>query len=178
VNKRTAAFAPSDAMETGTWTQLLAREVEAVDASRVNEPAPMLGVVVGTIVGLSGDDVPLVNYPRQADSAGIRCRTIVEIRADHVGRSALLMFEGGDPGRPIIIGCLREPVEQPLQRATVEVEADGRRLTVCANDQIVLRCGKASITLTKAGKVIMQGEYISQRSAGVIRIKGGCVEIN
>src|SRR5689334_20084999 len=179
MNKRTTAIAPIDGIDTGTWTQLLERDVEGPGGSPTNEATPILGVIIGTIVGFSGDDVPLVIYPRQADSKAIQCRTIVELRADSIGRSALLMFEEGDPGRPIIIGCVREAVEQrPAQKATVEVEADGRRLTVCANDQIVLRCGKASITLTKAGKVIMNGEYISQRSTGVIRIKGGCVEIN
>jgi hypothetical protein len=42
----------------------------------------------------------------------------------------------------------------------------------------VLRCGKASITLTKAGKVLVQGTYVSHRSSGVIRIKGGAVQLN
>ncbi len=45
-------------------------------------------------------------------------------------------------------------------------------------DQIVLRCGKASITLTKEGKVILQGAYVSNQSSGVLRLKGGSVQIN
>jgi hypothetical protein len=47
-----------------------------------------------------------------------------------------------------------------------------------ATDQMVLRCGKASITLTKEGKVIIQGAYVSSHSAGVLRLKGGSVQIN
>lgn len=42
----------------------------------------------------------------------------------------------------------------------------------------MLRCGKASITLTRSGKIILRGTYISSRSSGVIRIKGGSVQIN
>ncbi|MEW5071937.1 hypothetical protein AB1P14_09365, partial [Pseudomonas aeruginosa] len=38
--------------------------------------------------------------------------------------------------------------------------------------------GKASITLTRAGKVIIRGAYLSSRSTGVNRIKGGSVQIN
>jgi hypothetical protein len=42
----------------------------------------------------------------------------------------------------------------------------------------VLQCGKASITLTKAGKVLIQGSYVSSRSTGVNRVKGGSVQLN
>jgi hypothetical protein len=43
---------------------------------------------------------------------------------------------------------------------------------------VVLRCGKASITLTKAGKIIIDGAYVSHRSSGVLRLRGGSVQIN
>jgi hypothetical protein len=60
----------------------------------------------------------------------------------------------------------------------VEVDTDGERLLVTAKEQLVLRCGKATITLTKAGKVLIQGTYVSSRSSGVNRIKGGSVQLN
>jgi hypothetical protein len=78
------------------------------------------------------------------------------------------------------MGLLRKPHDWTLreQPGQVEVDADGERLIVSAKEQLVLRCGKASITLTKAGKVLIQGTYVSNRSAGVIRIKGGSVQLN
>ena len=33
-------------------------------------------------------------------------------------------------------------------------------------------------SLTKAGKVLIHGAYVSNRSSGVMRIKGGSVQIN
>jgi hypothetical protein len=66
-------------------------------------------------------------------------------------------------------------VQRPGQ---VEITADGERMLVTAKDQLVLRCGKASITLTKAGKVLIEGAYVSSRSSGVNRIKGGSVQLN
>jgi uncharacterized protein (DUF2345 family) len=66
-------------------------------------------------------------------------------------------------------------MEKPGQ---VEVDADGERLIVTAKDRLVLRCGKASITLTKEGKVLVEGTYLSSRSSGVNRIKGGSVQLN
>ena len=65
--------------------------------------------------------------------------------------------------------------ERPGQ---VELLADGERLVVTAKEQLVLRCGKASITLTKAGKVLIDGEYVSSRSSGVNRLRGGSVQLN
>jgi hypothetical protein len=69
-------------------------------------------------------------------------------------------------------GLLADPPGQ------LEVDADGQRMIVSAKEQIVLRCGKASITLTKAGKVLIQGTYVLSRSSGVNRVKGGSVKIN
>jgi uncharacterized protein (DUF2345 family) len=92
----------------------------------------------------------------------------------------VLAFEQGDAGRPIVMGWLRGERSSPEVRApgAVEVDADGERLLVTAKEQLVLRCGHASITLTKAGKVLVQGKYVSSRSSGVNRIKGGSVQIN
>jgi hypothetical protein len=123
---------------------------------------------------------PLVLFPGQPGSAALGAATVVDVHGSHIGRQVVLMFENGDPRRPIIMGLLRTPQAWPLleQPGQVEVEADGERLMVSAKEQLVLRCGKASITLTKAGKVLVQGTYVSSRSAGVMRIKGGSVQIN
>ena len=45
-------------------------------------------------------------------------------------------------------------------------------------EQVIIKCGKASITLTKAGKVFIEGTYVLSKSAGVNRIKGGSVSLN
>ena len=80
----------------------------------------------------------------------------------------------------IVMGALQEGMGTPLEHepGQVEVDADGERMIVHAKEQLVLRCGKASITLTKAGKVLIQGEYVLSRSSGVNRVKGGSVQLN
>ena len=64
------------------------------------------------------------------------------------------------------------------QSKPVEVKLDGQQLVLSAEQEIVLRCGEASITLTRAGKVLIRGAYLLSRSSGVNRIKGGSVQIN
>jgi hypothetical protein len=70
------------------------------------------------------------------------------------------------------------PPPPPQPDAIRDITIDGKTLTFDADEQIVLRCGKASITLTKAGKIIIRGAYLLNRSSGVNRIKGGSVQIN
>ena len=93
-----------------------------------------------------------------------------------VGREVALMFESGDPSKPIVLGVLQRP-GRPDPKA-VKVEVDGETLVLTGKKEIVLRCGKASLTLTRAGKVLLRGAYVSSRSSGVNRIKGGSVQIN
>jgi uncharacterized protein (DUF2345 family) len=139
------------------------------------------GATVGQIVGFKDNGAtPLVIYAGQAGTSAIAARAIVDLHGDHIGRDVVMMFENGNPMRPIVMGCVcREGApgirEEPGQ---VEVDADGERLVVTAKERIVLRCGKASITLTKAGKVLIEGAYLLSRSSGVNRIKGGSVQLN
>jgi hypothetical protein len=138
------------------------------------------GVVVGELVAMIDGRTPLVVYPGQPGSAAIAARSVVDLHGAHVGKQIVLEFEAGDGAKPIVVGVLRASQAWPLDETTgqVEVDADGERLTVTAKEELVLRCGKASITLTKAGKVLIQGSYVSSRSSGVNRIKGGSVHIN
>jgi hypothetical protein len=55
---------------------------------------------------------------------------------------------------------------------------DGKRVVIEAADEIVLRCGKASITLRRNGRVVIRGVYVETRAEGVNRVKGGSVQIN
>lgn len=139
------------------------------------------GIVVGELVALSDDGrVPLVVYPGQAGTAAIAARSIVDVHSAHVGKQVVLVFEEADPAKPIVMGIIRRRDDSALEARPghVEVEKDGERLIVNAKEQLVLRCGKASITLTSAGKVLIDGAYISSRSSGVNRVKGGSVQLN
>jgi hypothetical protein len=137
--------------------------------------------VIGELLGISqGGRVPIVRYPAQHGTAAIAAQTLVDLYEPHVGRKVALMFEGADARRPVIIGVLCETGLAPdgANLQNVEVEADGERLILSAREQLVLRCGNASVTLTKSGKVLIKGTYISSRSTGANRITGGSVQLN
>ena len=142
---------------------------------------PWNSVVTGELIAITDEgQTPLVTFTGQIGAAAVRARSVVDLHGAHVGQRVVLMFEEADPTRPIVMGVLRGAHGWPLPEtpAQVEVDADGERMLVSARDQLVLRCGKASITLTSAGKVLIQGSYISSRSSGVNWIKGGSVQLN
>jgi hypothetical protein len=68
------------------------------------------------------------------------------------------------------------PRAQPS--TTIEALVDGKRVTIEAQDEIVLRCGEASITLRRNGRIVIRGTYVETRARGVNRIRGGAVQIN
>jgi len=142
------------------------------------------GVVIGWVVGEGGATGVPVDYPGNPQGAALRAVSTVAIGVDDVGREAALLFEAGDPRRPLLVGLIHRPETREISPSTtpaiepIHVDGDGDRLTLTADKEIVLRCGKASITLTRAGKVLIRGAYLLSRSSGVNRIKGGSVQIN
>lgn len=137
-------------------------------------------IVIGTICAFDASGMPLVSFSSAASSRPIPARALLPIDGASIGRSAALLFEGGRVDHPIIVGLVHSPGISlaATARSTRDLEADGQRLLVTAEREIVLRCGKSSITLTRAGKVIIRGDHLVSRSTGVNRIKGGSVQIN
>ena len=59
-----------------------------------------------------------------------------------------------------------------------DVTIDGKRIVLEGREEVVIKCGEASITLTKAGKILIRGNYVLNRASGVNRILGGSVQVN
>jgi hypothetical protein len=116
----------------------------------------------------------LVDFADNPLGRPVAARTTTSIDSAAIGGAVVLLFEDGDPARPIMVGVVRSADDAPA----VPAEVDGERVVLSAEREIVLRCGDASITLTRAGKVLIRGTYVLTRSSGANRIKGAAVEIN
>lgn len=143
------------------------------------------GVVIGTLSDATEDGQPMVYYPGIPSGEPLPAISTENLTKHESGQEVALGFVNGDPASPIVLGLIQKtgkPAQTALQETSkdqsLHVKLDGEKLTLSADHEIVLQCGKASITLTKAGKVILKGAYLSTHSTGVNRIKGGSVQIN
>jgi hypothetical protein len=177
--------------ETPDLRELESSEVQLEGSSSVSRgrqhQCRLDGVMVGILIGLNDSGAPMIDFPANPTGSHVPARCTVSLSAKDVGREVALMFEGGDPRKPIMVGLIQHPDENQSDflsmvsnepQNPLDVQVDGERLVLTAQREIVLRCGKASITLTRAGKVLIHGEYVLSHSSGVNRIKGGSVQIN
>lgn len=128
-------------------------------------PSPM-ALHVGRLVGVMADGRVLVHVagctePFTASVNGTNDPATLA-RAQQEG-TPLVLLAGADGLE--VVGML-QPLSPPA------------RQEITATEQVVLRSGAASITLTAAGKVLLRGGYVSSWSNGVNRIVGRSVRLD
>lgn len=148
---------------------------------------------VGWVTDLDADGTPRVDFVGNLHGP-LRVRSTVPLMAEALRaaaishQAAVLLFERGDPTLPLLVGLVQAPGTSSLLEELLDakaerpqphtVEVDGKRLIVEGHDEVVLRCGEASITLRRNGRVVIRGTELETRASGIHRIKGGKVEIN
>jgi len=169
------------------------------------KPAPTIApgeIILGELLGFNDVGEPQVIYPG-ADGNVLSAISTIAITHEHKGRQLALLFTDGDFSKPVIIGLIYNPLldilnnvefvtdeQEDNESQTKEPDTavdnvspntayiDGNRVVLEGKEEIVLKCGDASITLTKAGKILIRGKYLLNRSTGVNRIMGGSVQVN
>lgn len=132
------------------------------------------GVVIGLLIGFEGG-APLVVFVGNPRETAIAARSLTELDVSTIGSELALLFEGGDPMRPLVVGRIVDPA--PRNR-NLEVVRDGDRVVITGNERIELRCGLASIILEKNGRVTIRGTQLTSQASGTNRIRGGAVHLN
>lgn len=149
------------------------------------------GTRIGKIVNVDEQGIVYIDFkgspkgPIAAKLSGTM-QDRIESRGWSAFSQVLMVFEEADPNRPVIVDVVVAAVNSVASEEEIalqvdedrEATIDGETVTFSAQERIVFRCGKASITLTKAGKVILRGTYMLNRSSGVNRIKGSSVHLN
>lgn len=145
---------------------------------------------VGEIVKLTDEGHAVVDYPGNP-MGPIEARSVIGSSPQQNSEReetypVLLVFENGDPALPIIVGIIRDSLYPliPSGEMTLPIErpqdgiVDGRKVVLDAKEEIVLRCGKSSVTLRKDGKIVVRGAQIVSRASGINKIKGSAVRLN
>lgn len=132
------------------------------------------GVVIGIFLGFDGE-APLVVFPGNPEEAAIPARSLAELTSAMIGAEVALLFQDGDPRRPLIVGRIVDPARR---NPTPQVVRDGERVRITGEDRIELRCGKATIVLEKDGRITIRGTYVTSHASATNRIRGGSVNLN
>ena len=139
------------------------------------------GVTIGKVLAVIRGIGPLIDYPGNASGELVIARTLVPVAEKDLDSEVALTFENHDRMKPLILGIIRSfdnGLETTKATPLTEVKLDQDVLLLTANKQIVLRCGNSSITLTREGKLLIEGKYVVSESSGVNKIRGGSVQIN
>lgn len=180
-----------EALEAVTTESCLDQPLSTVQAGEV---------VIGTLRFIDDEGRPHVSYPGFRPEESVVSLTSQPLTCQQIGRQVALVFINGDLRKPMIIGLVHSPLEALLEnynnlsdpdpaahdaRCDRDVRSDaetayidGDRVLIKGKREVVLKCGEASITLTRAGKVIIRGKYILSRSSGAHRIQGCSVQVN
>lgn len=147
--------------------------------------------VLGRILAVAPEGAISVEVPGAPGARAARLAVSLSrdelLAARDAGAAAVLVFENGDPALPIIVGLMQSASQPPAvvrndnsdaAPQVLEADVDGKRVRITAQDEIVLECGSASITLRRNGRVVVRGTYVESYSDGTNRIKGGQVRIN
>ncbi|RWM14834.1 MAG: hypothetical protein E5X53_25055 [Mesorhizobium sp.] len=132
------------------------------------------GVAIGIFLGF-GTDGPLVVFPGNLQETAVPARSLAELTSDMIGAEVALLFQEGDPGRPLIVGRIVDPARKSN---APQIVRDGEQVRIAANERIELRCGKATIIMEKDGRITIRGTYLTSHASAANRIRGGSVNLN
>lgn len=173
VPARTATSDPAPTREANLLDTLITQEVSPNRQQRL-----LHGVLVGQIQEILPDARVRVALPA-LDIAEVCATPVCPLAQLAEGVQCALMFAQGDMSRPLVIGPMAHTVTQngePL--APREAALDDERIVLVAEQEIELRCGEAAITLTRDGRILLRGQYITDHASATRRIRGGAEQIN
>ena len=158
----------------------------AATAKTTATAAEISGVATGCVLGTDEEGRPIVSRGER-----VACPAVAEVVwmardpdwSSCVGLRVVLGFPDEAGARPLVLGLLDAP---PRLKGTAStetgkaVEAVPRRkqVRIESEEELILECGKARISLRADGKIVILGGHGVSRSRGVNKIKGGSVQIN
>lgn len=133
------------------------------------------GVVIGAFLGFGQESAPLVVFPGNPQETASPARSLCELSSDMIGCEVALLFEAGDPRKPLIVGRIVDPARLAT---AAHVVRDGDHVRICAQSRLELRCGKATIIMDSDGRITIRGGHIISHASGAQRIRGGSINLN
>lgn len=159
-----------------------------------SEASNIMRTVIGRLESISADGIPMVSIAGAEDDLLTARSALAD--SDYALLTALpvnvvLLLDSNHAVPPIITGIVRDCLPttktaiaaEKIGAVTVlsgerDLQVDGKRVTINAEEEILLQCGKSSILLCRDGKIVIKGANLVSRSTGVNKIKGSSININ
>lgn len=155
-----------------------------------------INILSGKVNGFAESGSVLIDIPdiEQSIPCSVLTMSKSEIPQFEVGDKVLVIFNSSE-NKGYILGFVnvtgslpkkvvensdeqKDHLEMTLPQKPKELNVNGKKITIEADDEIYLKCGKSSFLMSKDGKVIIRGTYLVSRSSGVNKVKGTSVAIN
>ncbi|WLQ14330.1 DUF6484 domain-containing protein [Hahella aquimaris] len=149
------------------------------------------GLLIGWVVAIDSHGMPLVAWNEETKQSPQPALATIPVSEQDRGRQIALSFAQNANSQPIIIGFLFSQLDNAIaytQTSSPEIDitspsptkvrVNDKNLDIQADKSITIRCGKARITLTADGKILLQGEQVLSRARGAHRIRGGSIQLN
>lgn len=164
---------------------ILKKQVQSVQESHdvLIDVQRLHGAQIGRLVEVDAEGVPFVAF---AAALAAKVRAFLAAPApdaplsEMIGKRVVLLFEDGDPERPIIVAWAAEsePARATRKHQQDWLRIDGERVVISGAHEVELRCGEASITLTNDGNILIKGANVLNQALKINKIRGAAVRIN
>lgn len=162
----------TDSGNGGLLEAMLRRQAEvSADNARVD------GVLIGWLADIDDNGTPLVMVPEMLQEPRPAV-SLCHLTEDHVGTQCAVMFGGGNRDNPILMGMLHHNVLALTHSGGAQVQDDDESLRIGHEREIALHCGKASIRLTRDGRIELRGTTLISHATGLNRVRGASVKLN
>ncbi|MCB9881266.1 MAG: hypothetical protein H6834_05700 [Planctomycetes bacterium] len=136
------------------------------------------GVEVARLMAIESG-VPVVQL---ADGTVTRSLILAgALTTSNVGARVLVVQPAGT-GLPVVLGLVRETIDEDAavsgERQDVRPTEPNRKVRIEATGELDLRCGEASLSMRRNGKIVLRGVEIVSRASRANKVKGGTVRIN
>lgn len=141
-------------------------------------------IIIGQFIGLDEHQRPLVTSPWHVNPAVAKAIVTINDDPSLLSGNNVILFLGADT--PIIMGFVADTLQSEYSASsgllgdvlTSSLHVDGKKINLQAQNEIVLKCGKSSLSLSRNGKVTIKGTNVTTRSSGSNKIKGASVQVN
>lgn len=179
------------------------RDADSLAPTPHTLPIPANGVVLAHVVSVTDHEVlvrlPDFDHDTPLYKDGVPARTLCTLPEDWAERPCAVLFENGDPTKPLIVGFLLTPennffhtpvaVAETTQNEEIfltnrklpaeqELNVDGERVVITADTELELRCGESVILLHREGRIEIRGNYITSQATATQRLRGGSIHMN